>query len=173
MALALRMSTTRRHNMILNNMLFDLLAVKDKDIEVLREEIALCYMGEKIPDDFAVLMDLNEDSFQKVDIDYLYFVQPDFLFFKENPFKWNEKETRVAGCPDLIVEVWSDSNTNEERQAKMKLYATSNVTEFWQMDQNSNIVKCSVGNTQLPEQILNKILITQNNIKFNLTHLAL
>ena len=73
----------------------------------------------------------------------------------------------------MIVEVWSESNTVEEREWKFNLYSSSDETEHWYVDQDSNTVKCYFWHNELPDQCLTRILRTQDGIEFDLRHLAL
>ena len=100
-------------------------------------------------------------------------VQPDLAFFDKNKYVINKRETKVAGRPDLIVEVWSDGNTEAHKDYKKYLYSTSPITEHWYIEQDSNKVKCYMGNEQLPDQYLTNILKTQNGIEFDLRYLAI
>ena len=93
--------------------------------------------------------------------------------FKNNPYLENRRETRTAGFPDLIIEVWSDGNSAFERARKHSLYSSSPVTEHWYIDQDKNTIECFFGATKLPEQNLKNLLITQGNIMFDLRYLAL
>ena len=103
----------------------------------------------------------------------LQHVKPDFMIFKNNPCLTNEKQTRTAGQPDLIVEVWSESNTDADIDFLKKLYASSPVTEHWYIEQDSNIVECYLGKEKLADQYLTDILVTQRGLEFDLRYLAL
>ncbi|MCL1986717.1 MAG: hypothetical protein FWG64_01930, partial [Firmicutes bacterium] len=87
-------------------------------------------------------------------INTLDFVMPDIMLFHNNECLGAKDHIKVAGFPDLIVEVWQDGNFNDCRNFKRKLYATSPTTEFWQITQNSNIVKCSIGNKKIMDKSL-------------------
>jgi Uma2 family endonuclease len=100
-------------------------------------------------------------------------VQPDFLLFKDNKYITDSRDLRTAGQPDLIVEVWSRSNTKSDRDFLRDLYSKSDITEFWQVEQNSNTVKCSLGKIKLPEQSLKNVLKTQKGLEFDLRYLAI
>ena len=108
-----------------------------------------------------------------LEIEYLDYIQPDFMFFKNNLFLENGKKLRIAGQPDLIVEIWSEENTQREKDFKMSLYKTSPITEHWYIDQDSNKVKCHMGGGQLPDQCLTNILKTQKGLEFDLRYLAI
>jgi len=102
----------------------------------------------------------------------LEYVSPDFMLFRENPYLRNKKETRTAGQPDLIVEIWSESNTANDRAFLQNLYATSGITEHWYIEQDSNKVECYMGTKQLPDQYLTDVLVTQKGLEFDLRYLA-
>ncbi|MCL1988317.1 MAG: Uma2 family endonuclease, partial [Firmicutes bacterium] len=146
------MSVTGRHSDILTNLLGELyVAGYKKSSHFFKEDRDLVYTG-NLKDDTAELIDISKltdvDYFKKKSITSLKYVQPDFILFKKNEYIENKKRTRTAGRPDLVVEVWSDDNTKQHRKEKQNLYASSPVTEFWQIEQDSNIVKRSLGKTQ-------------------------
>ena len=171
------MSTTKRHNkitMTFSGTILDLL--RKNEVDALQEECALVYWGtKKLPDGFK-LVDANdiEDKkhFTDIIINELDYVRPDFVLFKNNPYVENKKQTRTAGQPDLIVEVWSDSNSKNDRAFLQNLYATSDITEHWYIEQDSNEVVCYLGKEILPGQSIKNILHTQNGLKFDLRYLA-
>ena len=101
-------------------------------------------------------------------------VQPDFFMFTyDNPYIKNRSETRIAGRPDLIVEVWSEGNLSLERERKFMLYSSSPVTEHWYIEQDSNDVACFLGKEKLSDQNLLHVLKTHKGLEIDLTHLAL
>ena len=100
-------------------------------------------------------------------------VQPDFFLFHTNPYKLNDKETQVVGYPDLIVEVWSETNDIYERVFKQYLYGTSDLTEHWYLRQDTNIVKCFKGRTELVDKSLDTIMYTTFGLKFDLRDLQI
>jgi len=171
------MSTTDRHNRFiatLMNRIFN--RVESGEIHALQEQCPLVYLGTReLPAGFELVdaeMINNLESFLD-NITELEYISPDFMFFKENTYIRNKKGTRTAGQPDLIVEIWSDSNTQTDRAFLQKLYSSSLITEHWYMEQDSNLVRCFIGNTQLPDQYLTNILITQRDIEFDLRYLSL
>jgi len=177
------MSTTKRHgNLVAGvvssgvNKLKELLKIKK--MEIFHEETPLVYWGKG--DSLTKLVDVTDsenigdtDDFINETIHYLKYIQPDFMLFKENPYLENKRHTRVAGLPDLIIEVWSRGNSQDERDFKLRLYSTSEITEHWYIEQDSNIIKCYIGTTELPDQNLHDILRTQDGIEFDLRYLAL
>ena len=100
-------------------------------------------------------------------------VEPDFMLFRDNKFLCNKNQTRILGQPDLLVEIWSKANDDKERAFKQHLYSTSDVTEHWYIEQQSNTVERYIGDVSLQSQSLKKILITQNGIEFDLRRLAI
>jgi Uma2 family endonuclease len=99
-------------------------------------------------------------------------VQPDFMLFKNNPYVENKRQTRTAGCPDLVVEIWSDGNSKNDRAFLQNLYATSDITEHWYIEQDSNEVICYIGHEKIKNQSLTEMLETRGGLKFDLRYLA-
>ena len=174
----LEMSTTGRHNLLTSSLfsrIFNL--VVENKVLARQEQYSIVYYGKKsMPNDVSLveIEDIEDAEYFLNDTIYeLNYVQPDFVLFKDNSYLTDKKDLKTAGQPDLIVEVWSDGNTPADRAFLQKLYASSNITEFWQIEQNSNIVKCSIGMAELPEQSLTNILITQKGLEFDLRYLAM
>ena len=172
------MSTTTRHNKItmgISGEIVDLL--KKKEVFALQEQCALAYWGYRNKNELTHLVDIedieNLERFKDYTIYELDYVQPNFVLFKDNDYVTDNRDLRTAGQPDLIVEVWSEGNKKSERVFLQNLYATSDITEFWQIEQNSNTVKCSIGETKLPNQSLKNILKTQKGLEFDLRYLAI
>ena len=140
-------------------------------------DFALVYFGSPSdPAPFIRLVDLSEIESREEFADTvndLEYVQPDFMLFQANPYLYNKRQTKVAGQPDLIVEIWSSSDTQDKREFKQLVYSSSPVTEHWYIKQNSNAVACFLGKELLPEQNLREVLMTQSGIQFDLRHLAL
>ena len=145
----------------------------EKKVSILSEQVSLCYYGESKEPDLVRLIDVCEENFNNINLNHLYVVQPDLMLFHKNPYIINKDATRYAGKPDLIVEVWSDSNDLNHRNFKKNLYKSSDITEHWYIVQYSNEIECWLGQTQLPHQSLNNILKTQQNIEIDLRYLAL
>jgi Uma2 family endonuclease len=95
------------------------------------------------------------------------------MIFKDNPYLTNKKQTRTAGQPDLMIEVWSESNTEEDIVFLKHLYSTSPITEHWYIEQDSNKVERYIGKEQLPNQYLTNVLVTQKGLEFDLRYLAI
>ena len=174
----LKMSTTGRHNLLTSSLfsrIFDL--VVGKKVLARQEQYSIVYYGKKsMPNDMSLVKveDIeNTEYFLNNTIYELNYVQPDFVLFKDNLYLTDKKDLKTAGQPDLIVEVWSDGNTPSDRAFLRKLYASSSITEFWQVEQNSNTVKRSAGTAELPEQYLTNVLKTQKGLEFDLRYLAI
>jgi len=172
------MSTTRRHNKIttsFSSILFN--SVKRKEVNILQEECALVHYGtKKLPSGFELINIYSiedEEYFCANTILELDYVNPDFVLFKDNPYLENKKQTRTAGQPDLIVEVWSEANTDNDKAFLQNLYATSPITEHWYIEQDSNSVQCYVGKERISDQNLKDVLRTQKGLEFDLRYLAI
>ena len=171
------MATTDRHNRFiatLMNRIFN--RVENGELHALQEQCPLVYLGTKdLPAGFelANVKDIKNTEHFLDNITELEYVNPDFMLFEENPYLKNKKGTRTAGQPDLIVEIWSDSNTENNRAFLQNLYSTSPVTEHWYIEQDSNNVQCYMGSKQLPNQCLTEILRTQKGLEFDLRYLAI
>ena len=170
------MSTTARHNKISGTFfsrIVDLL--ERKEVHALHEECSLVYWGRKMGANCS-LVNIPEienlDQFKDSVIEDLYYVQPDFMLFKNNSYVENKRQTRTAGCPDLVVEIWSDGNTKNDRAFLQNLYATSTITEHWYIEQDSNDVACYLGLNRIENQSLTDILLTCGGLKFDLRYLA-
>ena len=178
MSVYMPMSTTGRHSrllMTISSAVVDLL--RKKEAYAVQEECALVHWGYKGKSDFKELVKISDiedtESFIETVIDELDYIQPDFLLFKNNPYLYNENETKIAGCPDLIVEVWSKGNIKAERDFKLDLYSSSPITEHWYIEQDSNEVVCCFGRDKLESQSLSNILETRGGLKFDLRYLAI
>ena len=172
------MSTTARHNrisMTFSGTVLDLL--RRNEVYALSEECSLVYWGKKTEPANISLVNILEiediTQFTESIIEDLYYVQPDFMLFKHNPYVENKRQTRTAGCPDLIVEIWSEGNTKNDRAFLQNLYATSNITEHWYIDQDSNDVTCYFGRNRIENQSLTNILVTRSELNFDLRYLAI
>ena len=172
-----KIGTTHRHNDIITTFSGDILPLKrKKQLIAFQEQCLLVYYGDReLPTGFK-LVDVTaiSDTERFLDnITELQHVKPDFMIFKNNPYLINKRQTRTAGQPDLIVEVWSESNTDDDIGFLKSLYASSPITEHWYIEQDSNIVECYLGKGELPTQYLTDILVTQKGIEFDLRYLAI
>ena len=171
------MATTTRHNRLINTFIGDVINLSRKEeIYALQSDCALVFWGQKKEPQLTELVDISKISdmerFLDVEIEHLDYIQPDFMYFKDNLFLENDKNLRIAGQPDLIVEIWSDGNAQAEKNFKMLLYKSSPITEHWYIEQDLNKVECYIGSKQLPEQCLTSILRTQKGLEFDLRYLA-
>jgi len=171
------MSTTIRHNKITRTLSNSVMELERKQkVLALQEECALVHWGDKRKNDLIKLVNIAEidniDKFKKTTINRLDYVMPDFVLFKDNPYLHNEYDTRTAGYPDLIIEVWSDGNDKDERESKVNLYATSPVTEHWYIEQDSNEIICYLGDKKIDNQYLTNVLVTLKGLEFDLRYLA-
>ena len=169
--------TSDRHNDIIGSFVGEIYPFrKNREVHVLSENCLLSYFGNK-NELMVELIDVtkipNIEKFIDLEINDLGCVEPDFMLFQTNPYVKNKNRTRTAGQPDLIIEVWSPGNTFSHREFKKYLYSTSVVTEHWYIEQESNRVECYIGKTQLNDQSLANILITQKDFKFDLRYLSI
>ena len=172
------MGTTTRHSNLVSTIYGRLLALLEKkEVYVLQEVCDLVYWGTKNESHGFRLVDVTEiqdtDRFKEITINELEVVIPDFVLFKSNPFMTNRRQTKTAGQPDLIAEVWSESNIKSDKDFKMNLYATSDITEHWYIEQDSNIVQCYMGKDRISDQNLKNVLVTQKGLEFDLRYLAI
>ena len=173
----MEMSTLPRHGHLVGSLFSEVYELfKKKELYPLQEQHSLVYWGERFGG-FETLVDISKlesvDEFRKSTIENLCFIQPDFFVFKQNPYVHNNTTSRIAGIPDLAVEVWSDNNTESEKEMKQRIYSSSPKCEHWYLSQHSNEVLCFMGKQQLPLQNLRNPLKTQYGLKLDLRHLAL
>ena len=172
------MSTSVRHNRLTCSFFSEIIdMLKKKEINALQEECALVYWGARLKPEPVFLVDINTVDnigfFKDNTIDDLEYILPDFLVFHKNAYVENRRRTRTAGCPDLIVEIWSDGNTVDEKTFKFNLYSASSVTEHWYIEQDANEVACYLGKQALAVQSIKNVLYTTNGLKFDLRYLAM
>jgi len=142
--------------------------IRNFNISKFSEQYALAYRNDHI---FS-LIDASIYNGNKEERAGLGYVQPDFMLFNRNPFIEIDNEFRLIGCPDFIVEVWSKGNDKQHRQFKLDLYSTSENTEHWYLNQNSNTVQRYKGSQKLKNASLKKIMRTECGLEFDLTYLA-
>ena len=171
------MGTTHRHNGLVStlmNRIFN--RIENGELLAFQEQCPLVYFGTKeLPAGFK-LIDVNSITDVRrflENITELEHVKPDFMLFKNNAYLRIKKQTRTAGQPDFIVEVWSESNTDDDKAFLQNLYATSDITEHWYIEQDSNDVGCYLGRNRLENQCLSNILVTRGGLKFDLRYLAI
>ena len=167
----LTMGTTVRHMEILDafTIFSDKKKQQDPKINTGREQIALVNNFDKLID----LSELTELDLRKVinNLGKLKYTYPDFMIFQDNPIIISNNETRYAGIPDLIVEVWSKANSKADREQKLSLYRT-NKSELWEIDQDSPIITCWDKNGKMYQQHMNKPVKTPWGEEIDLTKLA-
>ena len=66
-------------------------------------------------------------------------VQPDLLLVM--PERRSIIQDRIEGAPDLLVEVLSPSTARMDRGAKLRLYAESDVREYWLVDPEARSIE--------------------------------
>jgi len=179
------MATSLRHNKIAQRFIGGAIRFEDKskmEMAYYSESCALVYFKNVMAEIPVQLIDADlkniveeygsmEKFLQAVET--LDFVQPDFMVFQKNPFVTNKSEWKIAGQPDFIAEIWSESNTEREIAAKKALYSTGPNTEHWYVHQDSNIIECWFGGVRLEDKNMAGKLLTKNGIEFDLRKLAL
>ena len=169
-------STTSRHALLIQQLTRSYLNNYEKENEntsreIFSSTIALVHAGTKKFPPAIKLLDANDfDIYPDLDLEY---VEPDVFIFHYNPYVQNKKQTRTLGQPDLIIEIWSDNNTEADRDLKKFLYSSSPITETWYIEQSSNVIEAYLGEKRLPDLNMEEILITQSNIKIDLQRLSL
>lgn len=159
---------TDRHSELVNAFTGELRpAKKNGELIYWSDTVALVYNENKALINVSHLTENEKQKLQFI-MGKLGYKEPDILVFHEQIYLNNRKNTRKAGCPDLIIEVWSDMNDEAHRQEKFQIYASSPVTEHWYMEQESDIIKCYIGERRLPDQHLKNLLTTQNGLQFDL-----
>ena len=173
------MATLPRHGNLVSSFFGRIFSYFEKgQLYALQEQHPLVFINRKYSGE-EKLVDVKSiddmDKFRKVTIDELDFVQPDFfMFVKGNVFVQSLNTIKTAGQPDLVVEIWSGSNTREERDMRRRVYSSSGKTEHWYIEQDSNIVECWQGSIRLENQTLTKVLkMKEHDIEFDLRFLAL
>ncbi|MCL2814120.1 MAG: Uma2 family endonuclease [Oscillospiraceae bacterium] len=177
MNMPMEMATSGRHNDIINSIIGELYGlIKPKKILVRQSDCSLVYWGKRTNLDTVKLVEINkltdEEYFRNEDIYNLRCVEPDFMLFEKNKYIETKHQTRLAGFPDLVIEVWSEGNTDDDKIFKKFLYSTSDKVEHWYIMQRDNNIECYLGQNPLPPQSLTDILQTQNGIEIDLRHMA-
>ena len=173
----MQMATTDRHNNIVSVLIGRVLHLMEKkEVYALQSDCALVHWGKRAVPSSLNLVNISEiadiGEFTDSTIEYLEYVQPDFMLFKDNPYLKNSRGLRTAGQPDLIIEVWSDGNSKKDREILQSLYSTSDITEHWYIEQYSNEVVCYYGSGRIENQYLTNVLATRNGLQFDLRYLA-
>ena len=170
--------TTARHGDIIDFLSFYTFNLaRKKELRKFSESSSLVYYDGIRDIHSCVLINLldicDTSVFLSNTLDHLNSVTPDYMYFKNNSYLINKMETRIAGCPDLVVEIWTDSNSPKDKYFKKYLYSTSPTTEHWYIEQDSNIIECWYGNTRLKDKNLSEILVSVDGIEFDLRELNL
>ena len=134
-----------------------------------REQIALVENYDALID-IGALTDVQREKLRE-SMGKLKYTYPDFMIFKNNPVIKNENRTRYAGIPDLIVEVWSTNNSDEEKEHKRRIYCTDK-SEFWEFEQNSPKIICWDREGNKYEQFMDKPLIAPWGEELDLVELS-
>jgi Uma2 family endonuclease len=66
--------------------------------------------------------------------------QPDIVFVRRKNFDVLT-DAGIEGTPDFVVEILSPSNAYLDRQAKLRVYARTGVTELWLVDPETRSVQ--------------------------------
>jgi len=140
------------------------------------EEVSLVHYGRFGKGETLSLVEIEKiddrNDFIENTIELLEYKQPDFMCFKdENKFITNKRKNRIAGCPNLIVEVWSPGNVDVDKNEKFKLYSSSQLTEYWSINYQQRIVECYVGGQKNWEKSINQPLVTRWGFEFDLAYL--
>jgi len=172
----MEMGATARHNELITALLRKILNFVDGGkSKLFHENYSLVYWGNRKELDTLELVDIKRikdiENF-KENMNELRRIEPDFMLFDKNGYIENKKRTRIAGFPDLVIEIWSEGNSDMEQEFKKFLYSTSPATEHWYIEQDTNDVECCKGNEVLPAQSLKNILRTQNGVEFDLRYMA-
>jgi len=172
------MGTTARHRRLLDYLIKSTIELfEKKEIINFSESSSLVYYGNKKEMSLCELVDIREiqdiQKFRENVMGELNIVTPDYMHFKDNKYIINKRETRLAGYPNLVVEVWSEDNSDKDRAFKKYLYSTSPITEQWYIEQDSNIVECYYGEKRIKDKNLADILVSRDGIEFDLRYLKL
>ncbi|MCL2016825.1 MAG: Uma2 family endonuclease [Defluviitaleaceae bacterium] len=169
------MAVTGRHRFLATKFFVKFYNLLPKSY-VSKGDLDLVYYG-NLREYTAKLVDISAikdvQTFLTEDIYQLRSVQPDLTVFHKQPYIENFNQTKTAGRPDLVVEIWSDGNSETVRAEKFSLYSSSPVTEHWYIDQQDNEVKRFLGETELPSVFLGEIATTNGGVTVDLTDLAL
>ncbi|MCL1986570.1 MAG: Uma2 family endonuclease [Firmicutes bacterium] len=111
----------------------------------------------------AKFIDINNIS-EEIHFSEYRSVEPDILLFSTNKYMTNKKRSYFAGYPNLVIELWSNANTSEERNEKFNLYSLSPTTEHWYIDKPYITVDCWLGNNKIATHSLHEKLATVQGI---------
>ncbi|MCL1997584.1 MAG: Uma2 family endonuclease [Turicibacter sp.] len=167
-----KMSTMPKHNRLLRDISFNLkLALRARaDYDIFTDTVRLAYFGNiqnanGLAESTLIWVDENFQANRSLEI--LSYVEPDLMLFYRN--RYIEDRSLIIGAPDLIVEIWSERNSDLEQAAKRFLYSTSQSTEHWYLTQNSNTIERWLGKTRLPDASLSHTVITNTGLTLDLS----
>lgn len=165
------MGTTDRHSNLVDGFAGELRPLRKKgDLEYYSNTMALVYDEDRQLIEVDGLSKVEENQLVR-GLSKMQTIEPDLLVFQHNAYLTNFSGTRKAGCPDLVIEVWSEYNKPEHRADKFGIYSSSPATEHWYLEQKCDILECYLGKKRLPDQHLRNILKTQSGLEFDLTDL--
>ena len=171
------MAATHRHGQLVSGFFANCFELfKQRKIYPLQEQHPLVFRGRKYSgEEELIRIDESNRNCEVLlaAIEELDFIQPDFFFFQKNEFKRGATGIKTAGIPDLVIEVWSAANTEQEKEMRHRVYSSSDLCEHWYLTQNSNEVVCWVGKECVSRQSLKNKLATKYGVEFDLRFLAI
>ena len=167
------MGTTKMHRKITKRIANQLLYLESHNKEVIKEDCDLTYYGKRSEGGYLVDISQIADVQNFVDnvITQLNTVNPDIMLISDEKIIYSKNGVRVAGFPDLVVEVWSDSNTPYEINFKKTLYSTAPTTEQWYINQDSPVFERYIGEEKLTALDLREIVHTKDGYAIDLREL--
>lgn len=75
-------------------------------------------------------------------------LQPDIIFIAVSRYHIIDENKKVVEAPDVVVEIWSPSNSKKEKEMKRKTYQNEGITEYWQIFPKKQQVKIDVLNDE-------------------------
>ena len=176
------MPETTIHDRIIGALFYEFMDVYKNDIKggkimLHTKNMALVYYGDlknKSSYWYSELVELDKikdmDDFITSGMSDLNFMQPDVMMFDKDNYLTNKKKTKVAGIPFFVAEVWSESNSSNEKQVKFELYSKYDALEHWYIEQDSDIIRCFKGSRELPSQNIRNKLTTSNDVEMDISY---
>ncbi|MCL2014950.1 MAG: Uma2 family endonuclease [Defluviitaleaceae bacterium] len=154
-----------------NDIRFQLDNVHGKNIGNFKDYVVGAHRCELIyyPCHLLDLAIFDDEYFSQTPMADLDKVEPALFYFKNNKWRMDEDICRFAGFPDLIIEIYSCCHSANQIKFNRKLYATSDITEYWEIFLGDTNVYCSIGETRLPKQNMHNQLQTQTGIKIDVS----
>ncbi|MCL1986475.1 MAG: Uma2 family endonuclease [Firmicutes bacterium] len=173
----LQMSTTHIHGALNGKLYGSLINIYAKYMRKRQkmlgdENVRLTFEGKLKCGGCSELVDISQSHVTEEYIGDLDYIQPDIFLFDKQPFQTNKSGMNIAGFPDLIIEIWSDGNTQSHRKELHNLYMTSPVSEVWYLNQEDTIIERWYKQQQLPNLDFRNLIQTQDGIEFDLRDLA-